>query len=396
MLDPIKVNPRQVLSYSFAQRFIMGLTVGLVGPLVPFIARNLNVGLDRIGVAISFSVIAIFAVSLILNNFIDVLGYKIVLLSGLIMVSAGCLGIFLSGAYWFFVLSLVFYQMGNGILSITIFSIIGELRFEKKSLRILQTTIFYTLGNIFVLLIVSLFTAFKMSWQYIFLGFAVIQLMLGFFLIRLKIPKENKLNKKSGNLIKNLLKIDIKIISNSFFIIIVVMALLYSAVIDTFFTWFTSYFESLNVEVSRSSLFLVVYTISLLAGLIIKSQIQKRMEERKLLLWGIFLSFVFMILIFFIGNLVIKNIILFFYGICITGNFSFLIIISMGLGPQHSASIVTYIHAAAYLGSIVFQYLSGFTTEHFSKNSVFYINISLLLIIFILAIIVNRKSIKLA
>ncbi|MCL4415148.1 MAG: hypothetical protein M1365_00380 [Actinobacteria bacterium] len=114
------------------------------------------------------------------------------------------------------------------------------------------------------------------------------------------------------------------------------------------------------------------------------------------MIWGILLSFIFLILIFFIRNLIIKNIMLFIYGIGITGNFSFVIILSLNLGSKYASSIVAYTHAAAYLGSIIFQFVSGYMSEHFSKNSVFYIDLSLLFIIFILAIIVNSKKIKMS
>jgi len=101
-----------------------------------------------------------------------------------------------------------------------------------------------------------------------------------------------------------------------------------------------------------------------------------------------------LILIFFINNLFIKNIMLFIYGLSITGNFSFMVIISLNLGSKYSSSIVTYTHAISYLGSIIFQYAGGYMSEHFSKNSVFYIDIILLFIIFILAIAINRKKMK--
>jgi predicted MFS family arabinose efflux permease len=163
---------------------------------------------------------------------------------------------------------------------------------------------------------------------------------------------------------------------------------------DTFFTWFTSYFAALNIEVSKSSLFLALYALSLFIGMIIKNQLIKKVEEKKLLMWGILLSFVFMLLIFFIRDLIIKNIMLFIYGLCITGNFSFMMILLFNLGSKYTSSIAAYGHAAIYLGSIVFQYLSGFMSERFSKNSVFYIDMSLLFIIFILAIVINNKKMK--
>jgi len=390
MNDFSKVNTKKILIYSLAQRMILGISAGLVGPLIPMIAKDLYIGLDRIGAAISFSIMAIFITAIILNNFIDILGFKKVLIAGLVFLSSGALGIFLSKTFIFFIAFYFLYQIGMGILSITIFSIIGNMHFEEKSVRIMQTSIYYSLGTIIAPLLVSFFVGIKLNWQLIFLSLVIIQIMLGFFLISIKIPK---IIKKRKN-IKNLLRIDKKIIFNSFFIIIGFMIFLYSAVMDTFFTWFTSYFAALNIEVFKSSLFLALYAMSLFIGLIIKNQLIRKMEEKKLLMWGILLSFVFMLFIFFIRNLIIKNIMLFIYGICITGNFSFMVILSLNLGSKYASSISAYTHAAAYLGSIVFQYVSGFMSEHFSKNSVFYIDMSLLFIIFILAVVINNKKIK--
>jgi len=388
--DFSKVATRKVLIYSLAQRMVIGISTGLVGPLIPIIAKDLNIGLDRIGAAISLSILAILLTAIVLNNFIDNLGFKKVLIAGLVFLSSGALGIFLSKTFIFFIVFYFLYQLGIGILSITIYSIIGSVLFEEKSHRIMQTSIYYSIGSIIAPLLVSLFVGVKLNWQLIFLSLVIIQIMLGIFLISIKIPKIIKPQKN----IKNLFSIDKKIIFNSFFIIIGFMIFLYSAVMDTFFTWFTSYFEALNVEVFKSSLFLALYSMSLFIGLIIKNQLIKKIEEKKILMWGILLSFVFMILIFFIRNLIIKNIMLFIYGICITANFSFMVILSLNLGSKYASSIAAYTHAAAYLGSIIFQYVGGFMSEHFSKNSVFYIDISLLFIIFILAIVINNKKMK--
>lgn len=388
--DFSKVATKKVLIYSLAQRMVLGISTGLVGPLIPIIAKDLNIGLDKIGATISLSILAILLTAIVLNNFIDNLGFKKVLIAGLVFLSSGALGIFLSKTFIFFIVFYFIYQLGIGILSITIFSIIGGVLFEEKSRRIMQTSIYYSMGVIIAPLLVSLFIGVKLNWQLIFLSLVIIQIMLGIFLISIKIPKIIKPKKN----IKNLFSIDKKIIFNSFFIIIGFMIFLYSAVMDTFFTWFTSYFESLNIEVFKSSLFLALYSMSLFIGVIIKNQLIRKVEEKKLLMWGILLSFVFMILIFFIRNLIIKNIMLFFYGICITANFSFMVILSLNLGSKYASSIAAYTHAAAYLGSIIFQYVSGFMSEHFSKNSVFYIDISLLFIIFILAIVINNKKMK--
>ncbi len=93
-VDFPKVNSGKILIYSFAQRLLLGIAAGITGPLIPIIAKDLNIGLDRIGAAISFSLVAVFTVAVILNNLIDILGFKKVLMAGLVFVVCGALGIF--------------------------------------------------------------------------------------------------------------------------------------------------------------------------------------------------------------------------------------------------------------------------------------------------------------
>jgi len=68
---------------------IRGIAAGLIGPLIPIIAKDLNTGLDRIGAVISFSMIAIFIIAIILNNLIDILGFKKILMAGLTFLASG-------------------------------------------------------------------------------------------------------------------------------------------------------------------------------------------------------------------------------------------------------------------------------------------------------------------
>jgi len=390
LADSSKANSRRLLVYSYVQRAILGVAAGLVGPLIPLIAKDLDTGLDKIGAAISFSVVAIFIVAIILNNLIDILGFKKVLIVGIVLLAIGALGLFLAQIFSLFILFYFLYLLGAGILSITIFAIIGNIYFEEKSTLIIQTAIYYSIGSIIAPLLVSLFTGLDINWQYLFLCVFIAQLLLVFFLVPIKLPRIVTTPRS----FKNFFRIDKKILLHPLFIITGVMILFYAAVMDTFFTWFTSYFEALDVTVSRSSLFLALYSLSLLLGLLLKNRLIRIINEKKLLMWGILFSLVFMLCVFFINNLVIKNIMLFMYGISVTGNFTFLIIIALNLGSKYASTIATYTHALAYLGSIIFQYLSGYMSENFSKNSVFYINIALLFVIFILAVVINSRRMQ--
>jgi predicted MFS family arabinose efflux permease len=77
-----KVNSGKILIFFFVQRFLLGIAAGNIGPFIMIIAKDLNIGLDRIGSAISFSMAAVFMVAVILNNLIDIPGFKKVLISG--------------------------------------------------------------------------------------------------------------------------------------------------------------------------------------------------------------------------------------------------------------------------------------------------------------------------
>lgn len=100
--DFSKVATKKVLIYSLAQRLVLGISTGLVGPLIPIIAKDLNIGLDKIGAAISFSILAILITAIVLNNFIDNLGFKKVLIAGVVFLSSGALGIVLSKTFIYY------------------------------------------------------------------------------------------------------------------------------------------------------------------------------------------------------------------------------------------------------------------------------------------------------
>ena len=57
----------KILIYSFAQRLLLGIAAGIIGPLITIIAKDLNICLDRVGAAISFSLAAVFIAAVILD-----------------------------------------------------------------------------------------------------------------------------------------------------------------------------------------------------------------------------------------------------------------------------------------------------------------------------------------
>ena len=158
-----------------------------------------------------------------------------------------------------------------------------------------------------------------------------------------------------------------------------------------FSTWFTTYFLTLNINVNVSSLFLTLYLVAVLIGMIIKKYLIKFINEKKILLYGTISSFIFLLLAFIIDNLFLKNVLIFVYGISIAGNFAITFSLATYSDDKHYNVSSGFLHAAAYLGVIIFQFISGFLSEHFSKNSMIYIALVLLFILFIIFLIINKN-----
>ena len=75
----------------------------------------------------------------------------------------------------------------------------------------------------------------------------------------------------------------------------------------------------------------------------------------------------------------------------IAGNFTITFSISTGLFPEYTNSASGFLVASANLGVMIFQYLGGYLSQNFSKDSVLYIDIILLFALFIVVIILNMS-----
>ena len=163
----------------------------------------------------------------------------------------------------------------------------------------------------------------------------------------------------------------------------------YVSVMNTFFMWFTSYFQNIDIKINISSLFLAIYGAAIFIGMILRSKLIKHFREKSILLFSFIASFFLLIGILFIQDLIFKNILIFLFGIAIAGNFSLTFSIGSELFPEYANSASGLMVAFGNLGIMVFQYLSGYFSEYYSKNSVLYINIAILLVLIILTSVLN-------
>ncbi len=380
-----RIRQNQILVFAFSQVLVLSVSRQFIGPLIPLISEELEVGLDFIGSAISLSVFALFLVSISAGNLIELIGLKKVLYIGLGVSIAGSIMLYFSHSFPIFIVAYFLLQLGVGVLIIGNLSIIGSLYSTRRTSILIKVNMGNTAGFIIAPLIVSLMLFININWRNFYLFSLIILFALMIFLLKLKVPKMVRV---ASNL-KTLFVANRRIISNTNFIMCGAIIFFYISVMNTFFMWFTSYFQSIDIEIDISSLFLAIYGAALFIGMALRSKLIKHFREKRILLFSFIVSFFLLVGILFIQDLIFKNILIFLFGVAIAGNFSITISIASGLFPEYTNSASGLLLAFANLGIMVFQYLSGYFSEYYSKNSILYINIIILLVLIILTSVLN-------
>lgn len=379
---------KKILYFSSSERLVMGVIAGIISPLVPLIASDLKIGLDYIGTAISLSTIGMFFIALLIGNLTDTLGYKSVIFLGLVLTSLGGIGLFFSHSYPLFLITFFILSSGLGILDISTLSLVGYFSSENKLKNIIKIGIVASIGSIIAPLLVSLILKIKLSWQLLYLYLIIAQVAIAIMLLFLKIPEKNNSKKK----IKIVLRNNLVVFKKPFFLVYCFSMLIYNAILSTFSTWFTTYFTGLNINLNLSSIFLSLYMLSLLLGMVLKNYLINFLKERILLVISLLLSLVLFIFIFFINTIWIKIIFIFLFGLNISGIFSITYSLILEMGSEFINTASGLIFSFSYIGIIIFQFLSGYLSEYYSKNSILYIDTSLLFLLFIFSLIIYFKS----
>jgi len=242
---------KSVLFFSFIQRMLIGTVSNIIGPLIPLIARDLEVGLDYIGLTISIGTFALLITSISTGFLLEVFGYKKIIFGGGLLIALGCLGLMFSYSYIIFAVAYIVFQLGVGILSVATLSMVGNHYFENKSKSILVVNIGLTSGSFIAPLLVSLIVYIGYSWKSLFLYFIVPQVLLVVVLIFLK----TSLKDKNVISFKNFVNTNKVIASHPYIILCCFISFLYISVMQIFYTWFTSYFSTLNIGIETSSVF---------------------------------------------------------------------------------------------------------------------------------------------
>jgi predicted MFS family arabinose efflux permease len=276
-------------------------------------------------------------------------------------------------------------EIGVGILVICNLSIAGTLYAQNKTSSLLKINYGNTIALFIAPLLVSLILYIGIGWRYYYILHPLIVIGLSLILWRMDVPAHIKVETN----MKKLFSASRSILTDPVFILCGVIIFFYVSIMSTFYVWFTSYFTGINIDLDISSIFLSIYGIAIFLGMILRNKLIRYFKEKRILFYSFCISILMMTGILLVNNLLAKIIFIFMFGTSVAGNFSITFSISSGLFPKYTNSASGITVAFANLGAMVFQYVTGYMSEHFSRNSILYINISILLVLIVLTALLN-------
>jgi len=381
----IKVQRNRILVYAFLQLFISVISRTLIGPLIPVISAEFGIGLDEMGSAIALSIFALFFAAITAGSLIEFIGLRNVLISAIFINAAGSLIMFFSQYFALFMTAFFLLEFSFGVIYVSNLSIVGIYYNKKRASNLLKVNQGQIVAFILSPLIVSLLVSIGKVWRYYYLFNLLILLALFVFLMKIDVPREKKSSMTLGKLFKD----NKKILTNPAFLLVAIIIFFYEPVMETFYVWFTSYFESIDVNIDTSSLFLTLYGISLFTGMLLKNHLIKYFNQKKILLSSFAAGFILLVGIIFVDNLAIKNILIFLFGIAVVGNFTISFSVASGFLPKYNNAVSGLTFAFSNIGIIIFHYITGYMSEYLTKSSVLFVNTTLLFVLIILTSILN-------
>ncbi len=386
-----KKTKRQTLIIFYYILVFFGISIIVIDPLIPIIAEEMNVGFDRIGIALFIGSIAALIANFITGRLSDRVDIKKLVLLGLFYLFLGftLFGIYLN--FIIFIIVTILLRVGFSIIDTSVHSFSSKL-FKKDVSRVfLKLDIAWYSGAVIGPLVISGILYFEFLPKYLFLILAFVYLV--FIAVFYKICPKKKILDNDSSQNKNIPgshENSLRVLKNPAVIMGSLVLFFFMGSVMGLSTWMTTYFLSFGIKIAYGSAILSIYWLFSIIGMIITTRLVAKYREINILFYSCFAGIICLAMFSFIPFVYIKIAALALQAIFFAAIFPLTTAISAKRDPKNSGTILGFTIAFAFAGSIVFQPLYGYVAEYFGKEYIAYIALAGTLIGFVFVSILFR------
>jgi fucose permease len=357
----------------------LGLSFIVIDPLIPVLADKMQVGYDRIGIALFFGSISAFITNLVSGGLSDRTSIKKLIIVGLAFLSSGFLMFGIFSYYLVFIFTIILLRAGFGTLDTTMHAFSSKLFKENITQVFLKLEIAWFSGSLISPLFVSAILYFDFPYKYLFFIFSFVYFV--FILIFNKICPERKLGDKDNNFFSNDKKRNIfrlrelSALKDPVIIFVSLSLFFYTGAVFGMSSWMTTYFLGFGIKVVYSSLILSVYWLFSIVGMIITTKLVRRFREIIILFTGCSIGTACILIWGFVPNIYIKIVFISLQAMSFACFFPLLTSISASRNTEKSGTVLGFSIAFTFAGSILFQPAYGYIAQYLGKDNIIYLAI---------------------
>ena len=409
----IPENGKNKLNILFATFIFFGIAFTIIDPLIPLISEKLGIGYDRIGLILFASSSISLAATFLSGRFSDRYDIKKIIISGIAITATGFLIYGIVFSFVVFLLTVVFFRIGCGILDSSVHAYVSKSFKNQQSALFIKLDMFWYIGAVISPLFVSILLYLDIDTRYAFMGFFVLILLV----LLLFFKFFNGLKQNSQNDFKNPVEKNkktavekqedsktiageqlnrfvghgntyVKIIKNPVILLCTAGLFFYIGIFSLLSTWLTTYFADFGISVAFSSAVLSGFWAFNAISLFITGRIIRRFNEKKFILLCAIIGAICTVFYSMFQNIYVKIIFLVLQAIFYSSFFPILNSIAVRQNEKSCGTVLGITLSASVIGLVFFQPVSGSVMEYFGKDGVNYLLLatSVLLLVSILTL----------
>lgn len=353
---------------------MVGSTITVIDPLIPKISKDLEIGFDKISYIFIIGAVFSLFFTIISGRLSDKFNIDNIILIGLVIFFSSFLTIGFSVNILIFIIVIIFFRIGFGVIDTAIHAYTSKVYFENISNVFVKLDIFHYLGAAVTPLIIGIILFFNLDYKLIFLIIAILFFIALFIFIIVKRNKDRKIvmpglidltaapTKLSTNISI------FKVLKNKIILLAGIVIFFTSGALFGASTWYTTYSTTFNLPIFLGSLVVSLYWGVSIIGLVISSKLVQKISEVKII--TIFTVFAVIFLTCF--NLVpfqgLKVALLILTSISLTSIFPMSCSLSVKEMPEFSGTILGFNITFCYLGILLIQPVIGVIAEYINRS----------------------------